>query len=287
MRRITVSILACLIASAAMGDAMDDGLEALKAQRWADAYRILLPEAKGGNSLAQYNLALLLSEGLGVAKDLPQAAQWYERAANSGDLEAKVNLGLMYVAGEGVKRDPVRAVQLYREAANEGNGMAQNNLGAAYLKGEGVERDDAEALRWLNKAAEQNVSQAQNTLGGLYCGGDKRPNPIKIDDELCNKWIKSAAALGNEDAKATMFFLTKKSAERGELQAMQNLGGYYLQGYGTQADARQGVDWLTKAAEAGFKPSQNVLSQLYERGGLGVAADAKKAAYWKSKYAGK
>ena len=82
--------------------------------------------------------------------------------------------------------------------------MAQNNLGAAYLKGEGVVRDDAEALRWLNKAADQDVSAAQNTLGGLYCGGDKRTNPIKIDNELCNKWLKSAVALGNEDAKAAL-----------------------------------------------------------------------------------
>jgi uncharacterized protein len=286
MQHVSVSILLCLAASAAMADAMDEGLAALEAERWAEAYRILLLEARAGNRLAQYNVALLLSRGLGVEKDAPQAAQWYERAAKSGDEDAMVNLGLMYAAGEGVKRDPARAAQLYRAAAEAGNGMAQNNLGAAYLKGEGVERNDIEALRWLNKAAEQDVSPAQNTLGALYCGGDKRPNPIKIDDELCNKWIKSAVALGNEDAKATLFFLTKKSAEKGEPQAMHNLGGYYLQGFGTQADARQGVEWLTRAAEAGLKPSQNLLSQLYARGGFGVAADPKKAAYWKTKYAG-
>jgi TPR repeat protein len=108
-----------------------------------------------------------------------------------------------------------------------------------------------------------------------------------MDEELCNKWIKSAVALGNEDAKATLFILTKRSAERGDLQAMHNTGGYYLQGFGTQADARQGIEWLTKAAEAGLKQSQKVLSQLYEQGGFSVAADANKAAYWKAKYAAK
>jgi len=285
--RIGVPILFCLTAAVAMADAMDDGLAALKAERWAEAYRILLPEAKGGNTLAQYNVALLLSKGLGVAQDLPQAAQWYERAAKGGDDDAKVNLGLMYAMGEGVERDPARAAQFYREAAAAGNGMAQNNLGAAYLKGEGVVRDDAEALRWLNRAADQDVSAAQNTLGGLYCGGDKRTNPIKIDNELCNKWLKSAVALGNEDAKASLFFLTKKAAERGEGQAMHNLGGYYLQGFGTAPDARQGMEWITKAAEAGVRQSQYVLSELYDKGAYGVPADAKKAAYWKSKYTSK
>ena len=268
-----------------MADAMQDGLAALKAERWADAYRLLLPEAKGGNTLAQYNVALMLGKGLGVAQDLPQAAKWYERAAQGGDDDAKVNLGLMYAAGEGVQRDYARAAQLYREAAANGNGMALNNLGAAYLKGEGVERNDAEALRLFNKAAEQDVAAAQNTLGALYCGGDKRPNPIRIDDDLCNKWLKSAAALGNEDAKASLFYLSMKAAERGEAEAMNNVGAFYLQGYGTQQDVQKGLEWLTKAAEAGVKQSQYSLSQLYEKGAFGVPADAKKAAYWKAKFA--
>ena len=285
MRRVCVSILLLLVASTAMADAMDDGIAALKAERWEDAYRLLLPEAKDGNTLAQYNVALLLGKGLGVAQDLRQAAKWYERAAKGGDDDAKVNLGLMYAAGEGVPRDYAKAAQLYREAAANGNGMAQNNLGAAYLKGEGVERNDAEALRLFNLAAEQDVAAAQNTLGAIYCGGDKRPNPIKIDDELCDKWLKSAVALGNEDAKTTMLYLTKKAAEDGDTKAMNNLGAYYIQGFGTKPDVQQGLEWLTKAGEAGVKQSQYTLMQLYEKGGYGVEADVKKAAYWKAKFA--
>jgi TPR repeat protein len=148
-----------------------------------------------------------------------------------------------------------------------------------------VERNDAEALRLFNLAAEQDVAAAQNTLGAIYCGGDKRPNPIKIDDELCDKWLKSAVALGNEDAKSTMLYLTKKAAEDGDTKAMNNLGAYYIQGFGTKPDVQQGLEWLTKAGEAGVKQSQYTLMQLYEKGGYGVEADVKKAAYWKAKFA--
>jgi TPR repeat protein len=274
-----------LVASVAFADAVVDGSQAIKEERWADAYRLLLPEAQKGNTFAQYNVALMLSNGLGVPQDLPQAVKWYERAAKGGDDDAKVNLGLLYAAGgPGLKRDPARAAQLYREAAEAGNGMAQNNLGAAYLKGEGVERNDTEAIKWLNLAAEQDVDVAQNTLGALYCGGDKRPNPIKTDNNLCNKWIQRAVALGNEDAKKTLFFLTKRAAERGQKEAMHNTGGYYLNGFGTTADPVKGVEWLTKAAEAGVKQSQLMLSQLYAKGAYGVPVDSEKAAYWKSKH---
>jgi len=285
VRLVTVSLLVLFMASVAFADATDEGSQALKEERWSDAYRLLLPEARAGNTYAQYNVALMLSRGLGVPQDLVQAAKWYERAAKSGDDDAKVNLGLLYAAGgPGLKRDPARAAQLYREAAEAGNGMAQNNLGAAYLKGEGVERNDTEAIRWFTRSAEQDVAVAQNTLGALYCGGDKRPNPIKMDDDLCDKWLKRAVALGNEDAKKSLFYLTSKMAEKGHTEAMHSLGGYYLMGMGTTADVDKGLEWLTKAAEAGVKQSQLILSQLYEKGAYGVPVDSKKAAYWKSKY---
>ena len=190
-------------------------------------------------------------------RTFPEAAQWYERAAKSGDDDAKSNLGLLYAeGGPGMQRDPVRAAQLYREAAEAGNGLAQNNLGAAYMKGEGVERNDAEAIQWLTRSAEQDVAAAQSTLAAVYCGGDKRPNPIKRDSDLCDKWLKRAVALGNEDAKKAMFYLTSKMAEKGQTQAMHNLGGFYLMGMGTTVDVEKGLEWMTKAAEAGVKQSQ-------------------------------
>lgn len=281
MRRSLFAIAVCLIAGTALADAVDEGNKALQEQRWADAYRLLLPEAQKGNTFAQYNVALLLSNGWGVKEDLPQAAQWYQRAANNGDTDAKVNLGLMYAQGLGVKKDFRKAAQLYREAADAGAGMAQNNLGAAYLRGEGVERSNKEALRWFEKAANQDISVAQNSLAALYCEGRSSPDKIEKSSELCTKWLHRSASLGYEPAQKNIFILTREKAEKGSVEAMHNLGVYYLKGMGTAANVDEGVKWFTKAAETGHKESQLILSQLYEKGAYGVQQNPEKAAYWR------
>lgn len=281
MRRSLAALALWLLTGSALANALEEGNKALQAQRWADAYRLLLPEAQKGNSFAQYNVALLLSKGWGVKQDLPQAAHWYQRAADGGDNDAKTNLGLMYAEGSGVKKDFQKAARLYREAADAGVGMAQNNLGAAYLRGEGVERSNREALKWFQKAADQNVPVAQNSLAALYCEGRSSPDKVEKNSDLCTKWLQRAAALGFEPAQKNIFTLTREKAEKGSVEAMHNLGAYYLKGMGTAANVQEGVKWFTKAAEAGRKESQLILSQLYERGAYGVPRDSKKAAYWK------
>ncbi len=65
VRRVTVPLLVSFVASVAFADAVDDGNQALNEERWGDAYRLLLPEARAGNTFAQYNVALMLSKGLG------------------------------------------------------------------------------------------------------------------------------------------------------------------------------------------------------------------------------
>ena len=281
MRRALVVVVLALFTSSTLAGALEDGDKALQEQRWADAYRLLMPEAEGGNSFAQYSVALLLSKGWGVMQDLPKAAQWYQRAADQGDTDAKVNLGLMYAAGSGVKKDFGKAARLYREAADAGAAMAQNNLGGAYLRGEGVERSNREAMRWFQKAADQNLAIAQNSLAALYCEGRTSPDKIEKNADLCTKWLHQAASLGSQEAQKNIFILTKEKAENGSVEAMHNLGAYYLKGMGTAANAQEGLKWFTKAAEAGRKESQLLLSQLYEKGAYGVAQDSKRAAYWK------
>ena len=49
--------------------------------------------ANQGNIDAEYNLALLYADGRGVPRDLGQARQWMQKAADAGDPEAKKWLG--------------------------------------------------------------------------------------------------------------------------------------------------------------------------------------------------
>ncbi len=82
----------------------------------ADKKRIrdLMVQADGGDSNAQYELALCYEHGEGVRKDYAIAADLYGKASRQGDAYAMVNLGMMYEDGRGVTQDFSTAMRLYR-----------------------------------------------------------------------------------------------------------------------------------------------------------------------------
>lgn len=70
---------------------------------------------------AQYNLARLYLEGIGVEKDSRQAARWFNLAAEKGHHPSQAVLGHLLVNGEGVPRQRARGLMwltLAREAAD-------------------------------------------------------------------------------------------------------------------------------------------------------------------------
>lgn len=60
--------------------------------------------ALAGQVDAQFDLAVLLASGMGVAQDLPAARNWYFRAAQAGNTNAMRNLSLMQARGQGGAR---------------------------------------------------------------------------------------------------------------------------------------------------------------------------------------
>ena len=51
---------------------------------------------------AQFNLGVRYENGMGVIKDLKEAAKYYQLAAQQGHADAQYNLGICYENGEGV-----------------------------------------------------------------------------------------------------------------------------------------------------------------------------------------
>ena len=64
----------------------------------------------------------------------------------------------------GVSKDKTEAARWYRKSAEQGNVHAQFILGTMYDRGEGLHQDDAEAMKWYRKAAEQGHASAQSRL---------------------------------------------------------------------------------------------------------------------------
>jgi S1-C subfamily serine protease len=74
--------------------------------------------AEKGDAEAQYLVAYLYDDGLGVPHDLTEAAHWYRMAAEQNHTYAQFNLGILYADGIGVPRDPVESYRWFMLAAD-------------------------------------------------------------------------------------------------------------------------------------------------------------------------
>lgn len=120
----------------------------------------LLASAGAGNADAQIKAGDAYAAGSGaqrdarqLAADYKQAALWYRKAADQGNIAAEIKLADLYRDGRGVPRDMAQAVAWYRKAADQGDAGAQGTLGLLYSVGMGVAQDYIEAYYWLDLAS--------------------------------------------------------------------------------------------------------------------------------------
>jgi TPR repeat protein len=101
-----------------------------------------------GDIDAQYTLAGLFVEGVGVVADEAMAARWFGEAAKNGHVGAEVEYAILLFNGRGVAKDEAAAAGWFLRAANADNPVAQLRLARLYFEGLGVDADPAEAARW-------------------------------------------------------------------------------------------------------------------------------------------
>ena len=126
-RVFAVAALLSLLAAPGWGQS-DAGYDAYKQGDYATAHRVWKSRADGGDASAQYNLGLLYHYGLGVERQLGEAAKWYGRAAENGDADAQKAIGDLYVKGFWGKKDYAKATTWYRMAAEQGHAEAKKAL---------------------------------------------------------------------------------------------------------------------------------------------------------------
>ncbi|MBN8960092.1 MAG: SEL1-like repeat protein [Rhizobiales bacterium] len=157
---------------------------------------VLRTAALKGDPAAAHEVALRYAEGKGVTASLPEAAKWYERAAQGGIVPAMFRLGTLYEKGTGVTKDLDTARRYYTLAAERGNAKAMHNLAVLEADGGGNGANYRSASTWFHKAAMRGVADSQFNLGILYARG------IGVEQNLAEsfKWFSLAAAQGDADA---------------------------------------------------------------------------------------
>ena len=162
-------------------------------QSFTDAARWYLKLAQQGDVRSQTTLGLMYAKGYGVVKDPTAAHRWWSFAAAANDPGAQYNLGLSYANGEGVAQDFAQAAQWFDRAAQRTHVQAQYNLGMLYYEGKGVARDPLRAYFWIKVAALQGDELAQDAIGRI--GAGMSAGLVRQAEEQASEWVKRAKRL--------------------------------------------------------------------------------------------
>jgi len=188
-------------------------------------------------------------------------------------------------------------------SAEAGNIHSQYIVGKSLYNNEPVEPDVA--YKYLLSAAKKGHSGAQYIMFELYRDGltdlgvGTEGNIILARDKINQLlWLLKSADGGNIEAlyELGLFYIFadpitedereaikyfRRAAELGHGRAAMKLGFYYLKGIYIKKDIGEGIRWLVKSTELGYIESNKFLSRIYKNGEYGVKKDEKLSEYYK------
>lgn len=209
----------------------------------------------------------------GVARDLSEAAKWYEMAARHGDCSSQYHLGNILIA-EGALQDFGKAAFWFEQAIkniqicivdgieieHDRTDRAYSNyeLAILYLHGRGVTQDLDRCVQLIQEAAHLGCGQAAIKLGMMHYDG----------------------MFGVPDfAKAAYWF--RLGADNGSWIAQRNLALCYWNGEGVEQNDSLAFEWIERSAEhwADYSDAQFLLGLFHEEG-IGTKKDIAEAVKW-------
>lgn len=235
----------------------DDAYGAYQRGLYQTAYNLALPRAEAGDRAAQTLVAELLTRGLGVKVDEKAAAGWYEKAAAQGVPEAQFQLALLQIDGKFVGKNEKSALELMKKAADAGNPLAQFNLAQLYVKADPGPGGFDRAFPYYEKAAATGLADAKYAMAQIYASGANGKPPDLV--------------------KARAFLV--EAAKQGFDTAALDLGSWLVEGRGGERNAKEGFAWLKRTAESGNVAAMNRVSKLYMQG-IGTDPNSIDAAAW-------
>ena len=134
----------------------------------AEGFRHFGMAAELGDEVAKSVVGELLWRGQGVARNPGEARKWLEESDELAN--SRFYLGLMAAMGEGGKRDIEEAIDRLEDAADEGLADADGGLGFIYAT-DAEEKDDKKAVKHLERGAKGGSAQAMHLLGICYREG--------------------------------------------------------------------------------------------------------------------
>lgn len=248
------------------------------------AVQLAEPLANLGDPAAQALLGEIFSRGLGVARNMKEAARWYKAAATAGNVEAQFRYAMLLIEGTVVPQDEAQARDLMKAAAEAGLPLAEYNYGQMLIETSPA-GGFTEAARYFVRAASSGVPEAQYAMSQLYATG----RGVTADPAKARAFLHASALNGFTIAQIEYgiwlingkggpakpeegFLFLKHAAELGNAIAVNRVAHLFKDGIGTEPDVAEAAKWAVLAKR--MKNSDAVLDDFFR----GLDAAAQKAA---------
>ena len=128
--------------------------------------------ADGGDTRSMMGLAFIRQNPQDKRFSPAEAAKYFQRAADAGAADAEYELAKVYEQGLGVDPDPDKALKLYQASAAQGYPDAINDLGFLYFQGGlGLTTDKAKGVDLFRQAADLRHPEAMFNYAGMIDEG--------------------------------------------------------------------------------------------------------------------
>ena len=166
--------------------------------------------AKAGKIQSMYEVGNLYMRGRGVNRNMEEAANWFQKAANTGHASAQAKLGILYFEGRGVKQDYNKAIKLLNAAAKQEVPSAYYQLANMFELGTGVRQDLHQSIYWYKRAeqsgyylAKAKIEKLEKRLANGVVDTPATQNVVKQNTSspllaalLRGRWLKRKTAVG-------------------------------------------------------------------------------------------
>ncbi len=285
------------------------------AAKYERALKLFGVAAKAGIAEAEREVGRHYLTGEGVRRNSLEAARWFLRAAEKGDIIASRNLAGLYMFGlredafshtgaslfspvdspeenEEAKPNFETALRWALPAAEAGDTDAQLMAGYIYSNSPPPLRDDAKALPLFEKAAAAGAPQGHLGIGMTLmrkAGGDAPDEAVghlrlaaDADLPTAHYYLALLYEMGvNVSADPVLAARHYGVAAKANLSNAQAKYGFMLfNGIGIKANQVEGESWLRRAGIAGDPEAAALVAEIYARGDGKLPPNYAEAAAW-------
>jgi uncharacterized protein len=176
----------------AVAGQFEDALGAYQRRDYATSLRLFQSLADKGSARAMFYLGLMHDRGQGVSQNSNQAAVWFRRAAERGDVVSASSLASYYFSGDGVPQSYSEAIKWFSIAAKGGDAAAQSSLGMFYKRGYGMPQNFILAYMWYAVAAHDPNYESLSQRDIKEIAPHLAPSQIEEAKRLAQRCLQSS-----------------------------------------------------------------------------------------------